>query len=115
MSNVKMEKSGGGVPAELAFPGMTGNVKRPPETITGELAGAKGKAGMNFKHKPLGPETHYEDGEVTNPAGEEDKGSVMGGKMGIKGSKGSKASGGRTGTMKHRSTSGAPGHTITGN
>ena len=115
MSNVKMEKGGSMVPAELAFPGMTGNVKRPPETISGVMGTAAGKAKMNFKHKPLGPETHYEDGEVTNPAGEEDKGSVMGGKMGIKGSKGTKASGGRTGSIKHRSTSGAPGHTITGN
>jgi hypothetical protein len=115
MSNVKMEKGRGAVPAELEIPGMTGNVKRPPETITGELSGAKGKAGMNFKHKPLGPEQHYEDGEMIDPANEEDKGSVQGGKLGIKGSKGSKAAGHRTGTIKHRSTSGAPGHTITGN
>jgi len=115
MSNVK-KGMGAGVPAELQTPGMTGMVKLPPNTIENEIRGASGKAKMNFKHKPLGPEHHYEDGEMVDPANEEDKGSVMGGKVGIKGDKGHKAAGtGRTGTIKHRSTSGAPGHTITGN
>jgi hypothetical protein len=98
MSNVK-KGSGSGVPSELAMPGMTGAVKVTPNTIDGEMAGMAGKAKMNFKHPPLGPEQSYEDGEMRNPAGEEDKPSKMGGKAGI----------------KHRSTSGAPGHTITGN
>jgi hypothetical protein len=115
MSNIKKEKGRSAVPAELELPGITGMVKRPPNTIADEIAGSSHKAGMNFKHKQLGPEQHYEDAEMIDPATEEDKGSVMGGKIGIKGSKGHKSGNGRTGTIKHRSTSGAPGHTITGN
>lgn len=116
MSNVRKEMGRSRVPTELEMPGMTGAVKKPPNTIDDELRGASGKAGMNFKHKPLGPETHYEDGEQIDVAREEDKGSVMGGKIGIKGSAGSKKM--STGAHKggtRRSTSGAQGHGIIGN
>jgi hypothetical protein len=104
MSNVRKEKGGGGVPEELRLLGATGDVKKPPDTITGELSGASGKAKMNFKHRPLGPETDYVDGETGDPSRMEDRADKMKGKESEKGDR-----------IKHRSTSGAAGHGIVGN
>ncbi len=104
MSNVRKEKGGGGVPEELRLRGVTGDVKRPPNTISDELSGASGKAKMNFKHPPLGPETGYVDGETASIARNEDSKDRMKGKESERGDR-----------IKHRSTSGAAGHGIVGN
>ncbi len=53
-----------GVPEEYRLPGATGDVALPPETISRQRKLASGKAGMNFKHPPLGPDQSYEDGEM---------------------------------------------------
>lgn len=92
MSNVRKEKGGGGVPGIYEGEGHTGKPKLPPETISSEMSRAGGKAKMNFKHPPLGPEQHYEEGEE------------HGGRGGEESEKG----------PKHRSVSGTPGHTIAG-
>jgi len=54
------------VPSEYVLPGSShnGGLQLPPETISRQRGLAKGKAGMNFKNKPLGPDQSYEDGEM---------------------------------------------------
>ena len=116
MSNVKMGKGGDGmssVPGELRLGTMV--TRMPPNTIESQVALAKGKAGMNFKHPPLGPEQSYEDGEMANIAGVEDKGGA--GMLNASSGGGNKKTEGKSGGGKkprHRSTSGAPGHSLTG-
>ena len=108
MSNVKMEKGGSGVPEIYKGEGHPGDCKYPPETIKSEVSGASGKAKMNFRHPPLGPEQHYvdsEEGGAKLPAAEGDTGEH--------GEPGHKADG--DGKPRHSSTSGAPGHGLVGN
>jgi len=107
MSNVMKGKGGGGVPEIYKGEGHPGGCKYPPETIKSEVSGASGKAKMNFTHPPLGPEQHYvdsEEGGAKLPAAEGDTGEH--------GEPGHAADGKKP---KHRSTSGVPGHTLTGN
>jgi len=92
MSNVKGHKGGSSVPGIYEGEGHPGAPKLPPETISHELSHASGKAKMNFKHPPLGPEQHYEGGEEHHGRGREEG----------------------EHEPKHRSTSGAPGHSIAG-
>ncbi len=112
MSNVKVEGGGGKVPAELRMDAM--KVRMPPDTISSQVDMASGKAKMNFKHAPLGPEQDYEDGENANIEAVEDKGG--GGMLNSHSGEGRKKTEGSSGKKKpmHRSTSGAPNHTITG-
>jgi hypothetical protein len=102
MSNVKKGGSSS-VPEELRLKGVTGDVKKPPSTIDAELRGAAGKHGMNFKHKPLGPEMDYVDSESNKASEHEDRADKQGGKEGVGGKK-----------PRHRSVSGTPGHTLAG-
>jgi hypothetical protein len=95
MSNVMNGGGGGTVPEIYKGEGHPGECKYPPETIESEVSRAGGKAKMNFKHPPLGPEQHYidsEEGGAKEPAAEGDEKKP-----------------------KHRATSGIPGHTLTGN
>jgi len=88
MSNVKKGKGSNSVPGIYKGMDSVGECKYPPDTIHSQMAHAKGKAKMNFAHPPLAPEMHYvdkEEGEGKDPKTE------------------------------HRSTSGVPGHTLTGN
>jgi hypothetical protein len=111
MSNVKVGGGGGTVPGELRLDAM--KVRMPPDTISSQVDMASGKAKMNFKHAPLGPEQDYENGENANIEGVEDKGGA--GMLNSDSGSGRKKTEGKTGgKMGHRSTSGAPGHTITG-
>ena len=123
MSNVKTGMGGGGmsmVPAELRLGTMV--TRMPPNTIESQVNMAKGKAGMNFKHPPLGPEHVYEDSEMGDVARTEDGGgagmlnanSGSGNTMTEGKSGGGKAKGGGGKKPRHRSTSGVPGHTVTG-
>jgi hypothetical protein len=93
MSNVKKGGGSGSPPEIYRGEGFPGECKYPPETIKSEMSGASGKAKMNFKHPPLGPEQHYIDSE--------DGGKEMASHEGEK-------------EPKHRSTSGVPGHAIEG-
>ncbi len=93
MSNVKKGHGGDNVPAIYKGEGHPGECRYPPDTIKHEVMHASGKAKMNWKHEPLGPEQHYIDSE--------EGGKEMASHEGDK--------------PKHRSTSGVPGHTLTGN
>jgi hypothetical protein len=109
MSNVRKGMGGDNVPEIYRGEGYPGGCKYPPETIKHEVSGASGKAKMNFTHPPLGPEQHYvdsEEGGAMLPAAEGDKGEH--------GEPGHHADGDGK-KPRHRSTSGVPGHTLTGN
>lgn len=107
MANVKQHEGDGSVPGIYEGEGHPGACKYPPETIKHEVSMASGKAKMNWTHPPLGPEQHYIDSEEGGKKMAAAEGEGHGGP-----SKHTTHSGHKP---KHRSTSGVPGHTLTGN
>ena len=54
-------------PADYGYNGET--VKTPPETITGQMAKASGKAKARYPHPPLSPmQTKSDSGKLKRPA-----------------------------------------------